>query len=63
MTIKTFLKVIQSNLEPGQKVHFKVSEMFQRLQLETYADQIKRINLDKILPGFPITKNDIIHLV
>ena len=55
ITIKTFQKIIQSNHKPGEKVHLKKEDMNQRIQLESYAGQIKTISLDTVMDGFPIS--------
>ena len=61
MTIKTFQKVVQSSHSPGEKIPLKPEIMTQRIELETYAGQKHVIKLEKLLPGFPISYEDLKH--
>ncbi len=59
LTLKTFQKVIQSELEPGQKIALDPLKMQQKIELETAAGQKKTIKLPILLPGFPLSYEEL----
>jgi hypothetical protein len=59
LTLKTFQKVIQSELEPGQKIALDPLKMQQKIELETAAGHKKTINLPILLPGFPLSYDEL----
>ncbi len=59
LTLKTFQKVIQSELEPGQKIALDPLKMQQKIELETANGQKKTIKLPILLPGFPLSYEEL----
>lgn len=59
LTIKTFQKIIQSQYQAGDKIPLDYTKMEQKVELETFAGQKKVIKLPQMLPGFPISYDDL----
>lgn len=59
LTIKTFQKIIQSQYQAGDKIPLDPTKMEQKVELETFAGQKKVIKLPQMLPGFPISYDDL----
>lgn len=59
IVIKTFVRVIQSNFQPGDRIPLIPTEMFQKIELENHIGEKDHIKLKEKLKGFPLNPHDL----
>lgn len=57
LTLKTFLKVVQTDFLAGDKIPFTLEDMFQRIEIEPYVGEKINKKLPALLNGFPINES------
>jgi H2-forming N5,N10-methylenetetrahydromethanopterin dehydrogenase-like enzyme len=59
IVIKTFVRVIQSHFQPGDRIALLPNEMFQKIELENHMGEKEHIKLKEKLKGFPLNPHDL----
>lgn len=62
ITLKTFQRIEQSLLKPGDKIELVKDKMTQKIVLELYSGEKKTENLNQVLPGFPVPIEDLVNI-
>jgi hypothetical protein len=59
IVIKTFVRVTQSQFQPGDRIPLLPQDMFQKIELENFAGEKEHIRLKEKLKGFPLNPHDL----
>lgn len=63
MIVKTFLHVDQNQYLPGEKILEKKKDMRQKIIIVNSEKDVKNIDLDDLIEGFPLSVNFVISTI